>query len=255
MFVQFRAASCAIRRHNDLICPACGTSVTEVSQFCPHCGKSLSPVAAAAAPLSYQGGPAQTSGKAIASLVCGIINVFPLFIVAIVLGHISLSEIKRSAGRLKGEGIAIAGLVLGYLGIAAIPIILIIAAIAIPNLLRAKIAANEASAVASMRVIAVAEASYQVAHEETGFTCNFSDLSGLLDPRLRSGFKNGYAFFLQNCAADEQGGPIARFQITAVPMTPNTSGVRAFCSDETGVIKLDSRGSAQNCLDHGSPLE
>ena len=50
----------------------------------------------------------------------------------------SLSEIRKSAGRIGGQGIAITGLVLGYLGIVIIPFILIVAAIAIPNLLRAR---------------------------------------------------------------------------------------------------------------------
>lgn len=50
---------------------------------------------------------------------------------------------------MKGEGLAIAGLVLGYAWIVSIPVILIIAAIAIPNLLRARMAANESSAVAA----------------------------------------------------------------------------------------------------------
>ena len=59
-----------------------------------------------------------------------------------------------------GDGMAIAGLVLGYIGFAAIPFILIIAAIAIPNLLRARMAANEASAVGSLRTINVAALSY-----------------------------------------------------------------------------------------------
>ena len=55
--------------------------------------------------------------------------------------------------------IAIAGLVLGYLGVLAIPFVLIIAAIAIPNLLRARIAANESAAVSSIRTIGTAEVS------------------------------------------------------------------------------------------------
>jgi hypothetical protein len=42
---------------------------------------------------------------------------FPLSILAIIFGHLSLSEIRKSAGRLKGEGMAIAGLVLGYVGV------------------------------------------------------------------------------------------------------------------------------------------
>ena len=88
----------------------------------------------------------ETSVKAILSLVCGLLFFIPfLFIAAIVFGHLALSEIRKSAGRLKGEGIAIAGLVLGYIEIAGIPFLLIIAAIAIPNLLRARMAANESS--------------------------------------------------------------------------------------------------------------
>jgi type IV pilus assembly protein PilA len=215
------------------------------------------PTGSAALPASYNAaapiGPAQTSGKAIASLVCGIINVFPLFIVAIVLGHISLSEIKKSGGRIKGEGLAIAGLVMGYLGILAIPLILIIAAIAIP-LLRAKIAANEASAVGSVRYIVAAEDNYQCTHADAGFTCSLSDLSGLIDPGLATGQRSGHAFRLQDCATDAAGGPITKFRISAVPIGPNTTGQRAFCADESGVIRSDRTGSAENCLDHGSPL-
>lgn len=187
--------------------------------------------------------------------MCGILHIFPLFIVAIVLGHMSLSEIKKSSGRLKGEGIALAGLILGYLGIIFIPIILIVAAIAIPNLLRARIAANEASAAASVRELVSAEISYQATHQNAGFTCSFSDLSRQLDSQVAAGFKNGYAFFLQNCTAEKEGGPISKFQITAIPKVPNTSGRRAFCSDESSIIRLDAEGSGQNCLDHGSQLD
>lgn len=86
-----------------------------------------------------------TSGKAIASLICGIFFfILPAAIVAVILGHLSCSEIGKSLGRIRGRGLALAGLILGYFGVAFIPFILIIAAIAIPNLLRARIAANEA---------------------------------------------------------------------------------------------------------------
>src|SRR5437879_12596996 len=95
---------------------------------------------------------------AIASLICCILFFFlPSAIVAIIMGHLSLSDIRRSAGRLGGRGMAIAGLVLGYTGLAIIPV-LIIAAIAIPNLLRARMAANEASAVGSLRTIKIGRA-------------------------------------------------------------------------------------------------
>ena len=82
------------------------------------------------------GVPTPTSGKAIASLVCGVFFfILPASIAAVVLGHLSLSEIKKSAGRVQGQGLAIAGLVLGYMGLAGIPFA-IIAASAIPNWLR-----------------------------------------------------------------------------------------------------------------------
>ena len=230
-------------------------SIGGSSQFCSSCGKSISQIPGTPFAPTYSG-QAQTSGKAIASLVCGIINIFPLFVIAIILGHISLSEIKKSAGRLKGEGLAIAGLVLGYLGIIAIPLILIIAAIAIPNLLRAKIAANESSAVGSMRNLITAEASYRSLHEDVGFTCSLSDLASVgLGSTLASGQNFGYVFELQNCSSETQGGPVSKFQITATPLKFNQTGVRAFCADQEGVIQLDKQGSAQDCLDHGVPLQ
>ena len=241
-----------------MLCPGCGTNVADVSLFCSTCGQSFAPAQGASAGPQTSSLPprftAQTSGKAVASLVCGIINIFPLFIVAIILGHISLSEIKKSAGRLKGEGLAIAGLILGYLGIVAIPFILIVAAIAIPNLLRARMAANEAAAVASMREVLTAEVSYQASHPDTGFTCSLSALPGL-DPFLSRGRRSGYSFVLQNCTAETQAGPASKFQFIAVPFALNTSGTRVFCEDETGVIRTDRSGSIDNCLDHGTPLE
>jgi hypothetical protein len=107
----------------NLTCNNCGTALDDNAQFCSNCGTltkqpqfAATPPAASVPsyppPIAY---PPQTSGKAVASLVCGIINVFPFCVIAVILGHISLSQIKKSAGRLKGEGLAIAGLIFGYL--------------------------------------------------------------------------------------------------------------------------------------------
>ena len=206
-------------------------------------------------PQPYSGVP-ETSGKAVGSLVCGIINIFPLSVVAIILGHISLSEIKKSAGRLQGRGLAIAGLVLGYLGVAFIPFILIVAAIAIPNLLRAKIAANEAAAMGSVRTLVTAETSYSAMNPTKGYTCSLPDLAsaGLITGPLASGEKTGYRFELQNCTSETDGGPATKFQITAVPLKFNATGVRAFCADESAVLRV-SHGSAETCLANSVPLE
>ena len=254
-----------------VICSKCGSTLSNDSRFCANCGNAVletshvlspsTPAPNAPPPLAaFPTAPPpvvaqETSGKAVASLICGIIGIFPFSLVAVILGHISLSQISKSAGRLKGRGLAIAGLVMGYLGLVAIPLILILAAIAIPNLLRAKIAANEAAAAGSVRNIMSAEISYQATHPQAGFTCNLSDLSALLDPRVVSGEKYGYDFALQGCTAEKAGDPASHFQIAATPVTFNKTGARAFCADESGVTKSDNTGSAQGCLDHGVPLE
>jgi hypothetical protein len=173
----------------------------------------------------------RTSGKAIVSLVCGLLFFVPLaFIAAIVFGHLGLSEIRRSAGRLKGEGMAIAGLVLGYLWIVGIPLILIVAAIAIPNLLRARVAANESSAVASIRSIGIAEIGYAQAHSNVGFTCSMSDLAGdrLISSSFAEGAKNGYAFELLDCSAGAEGAGNVKYRVVAYPARMNTPACGRF---------------------------
>lgn len=240
-------------------CPACGNSMDTADQFCRVCGRQIpqpgiAPIGTAPA---IPAGPSQTSTKAIVSLVSGLfIFFFPLSIVAIICGHLALSEIKKSAGRLTGDGMAIGGLVLGYAGVAGIPLILIIAAIAIPNVLRARMSANEASAIASIRTLTVAENSYAQSHTDAGFTCSLSDLAGagLIDERLGSGQKTGYFFQFKGCEAETPGGANTRYRMVAYPLVLNRTGRQAFCSDESAAIKVDSTGSPRRCFDHGTPL-
>jgi type IV pilus assembly protein PilA len=229
-------------------------------KFCRVCGRVVSeggPVTAPAIASPVAVGPPETSVKAIVSLICGLFFFFfPISIVAVVFGHLSLSEIRKSAGRLKGDGLAIAGLVLGYAGLAVLPV-LIIAAIAIPNLLRARISANEASAVSSVRTVISAEGAYATDHPSQGYACSLSDLTEtkFIDGSLVGGQKSGYAFELTGCSAGSDGGPNVKYQIVAYPVTVNQTGVRAFCTDQSAVIKVSSNGSAQECVENGSPLE
>jgi type IV pilus assembly protein PilA len=245
-------------------CPACGNPATLGERFCRVCGQRVPQqlsttlgATATAAPPAITSAPitaAETSGKAIASLIFGLfIFFFPASIVAIVLGHLSLSEIRKSAGRLKGEGLSIAGLVLGYMGVAGVPFILIIAAIAIPNLLRARMAANEAAGVASIRILATAEATYSSMHPDVGYTCSLSDLGAaqLIGGPLASGQKSGYTFELSGCTAGEQGA-VTKYRVFASPLTRNQTGIRNFCADESAVIKVKANGSVQQCLENGS---
>jgi type IV pilus assembly protein PilA len=180
--------------------------------------------------------------------------IFPAAIVAVVLGHISRSEISKSAGRLRGAGVALAGLVLGYAGIAAIPI-LIIAAIAVPNLMRARIAANEASAVGSLRAIMVATVVYSTNYKH-GYPPTLNALgppegggsqseasANLIDAGLASGRKNGYVFSYGPLSS-RYGSPADHFVLSADPISQNESGRRHFFVDESGVIRFAQNGPA-----------
>jgi type IV pilus assembly protein PilA len=238
-------------------CAACGNSMTAEDRFCRVCGRDAaagSVVPSIGAPLT-PGAPAETSGKAIVSLICGLLFFIPLaFVAAIVFGHLGLSEIRKSAGRLQGEGMAIAGLILGYMWIVGIPIVMIIAAIAIPNLLRARISANEASAIGGVRTLITAEVTYAEYHRENGYTCSLTDLrkAQLITSGMESGQKDGYAFELLNCRPETSGGANTKFQIVAHPLFPNQSGKRTFCSDEFLTVKVDSGGSVRGCLERGT---
>jgi type IV pilus assembly protein PilA len=128
-----------------------------------------------------------------------------------------------------------------------VAIILIIAAIAIPNLLRARIAANESSAVASVRTIDTAEVSYQSANPTIGFAANLATLGGtgspcvlsagsacLIDDTLAQGTKNGFVFIATPHVAS---GVNSTNTVSAIPANWNQSGVRGFCANEDAVIR------------------
>jgi type IV pilus assembly protein PilA len=145
-----------------------------------------------------------------------------------------------------------------------VAIILIIAAIAIPNLLRARMAANESSAVASIRTVTTAEVTYQTAYPTVGYSPNLVDLGGalgaacvpasntacLIDSVLanngnpaNSG-KSGYTF---NAGAGTVTGTInTGYTIQAQPASINQTGIRGFCAEEDGVVRVDPAGVCSN---------
>ena len=272
-----------------MLCSRCGEANAVGVKFCVQCGAPLgaewppaeAPSAASAGPPAASGsvlglsrpkvlqplpgpppmGPAQNSGKAIASLICGLLGwIFPAAVAAIILGHVSLSEIGRSAGRLKGRGMAIAGLVMGYAGLFFIPFILIVAAIAIPNLLRARQAANEATAVGSLRTIDVAAITYSSTYSN-GFPPSLAAIDGagnrsascdaaqLIDSALASGQKDGYEFTYVPLGSQVLGDEAKKrgctapgsssYEAHADPLTRGTTGERSFYTDQTGVIRFE----------------
>jgi hypothetical protein len=239
-------------------CAGCGNSLSEGDSFCSTCGRSVFATSASPPldPAVAFGLPPEPSGKAIFSLVCGVLFFFPPSAIAAVLfGHLSLSEIRRSAGRLGGRGLAIAGMVLGYSGLAAFSVLLIIAALKIPKISRQYMGTDQSSAAAAVRTLNTAEIAFAQAHPASGYTCSLSDLSevwGIGD--LSQGRKNGYIFVLQGCAATKANGPIAKYQVLAYPVAPNTSRLPAYCSNESDRVKIDRNGSSENCLEKGADL-
>ena len=114
----------------------------------------------------------KTSGLAIWSLVLGILSLicFTIFsaIPGVICGHKALSRIKNSNGSLTGQGMAIAGLVTGYLGIAfAIFIIPLLAAIAIPNFVKARSTAQMNACINTLRQMDAAKNSWALENSKT----------------------------------------------------------------------------------------
>ncbi len=119
-----------------------------------------------------------------------------------------------------------------------VAVIGIIAAIAVPNLVQSKKAANEASAIASVRNLVTAEITYS----STVGAGQFGDLGALtsekfIDDVLGGGTKDGYNFAVTG------GGSTSAFTVNADPIDAN-SGTRSFFSDETGVIRYAVGGAA-----------
>lgn len=140
-------------------------------------------------------------------------------------------------------------------------IIAILMLIAIPTVGSLKKKANDLSAIQSIHTILNAENMYESNYPTNGYTCSMAALGGdpksgapsptsaqLVQPDLASGLKSGYIFNISNCTKINAGGTdrITGYTVTAVPQTVGSTGDRAFCSDQSGIIKFDPAGGS-NC--------
>jgi type IV pilus assembly protein PilA len=143
-----------------------------------------------------------------------------------------------------------------------VAIILIIAAIAIPNLLRARIAANESSAVSSIRTMNSAQATYQSTYPTIGFSSTIAALgpsasTGCTTPAsanaclvdwvvaqasVAGSAKSGYYFGAVPATA--VSGLIPGYTLGGIPASVNQTGVRGFCANEDAVIRFTAVGAA-----------
>jgi type IV pilus assembly protein PilA len=142
-----------------------------------------------------------------------------------------------------------------------VAIILIMAAIAVPNYLRSRLVANEASASQSVRTINTSVITYSSTYQNVGFPASLAALGGappcvaastsacLLDEVLSSGTKAGYSYVY----VGDGNTPSVGYSITATPITLGMSGQRQFCSDQTSVIRFEPSGAG--CTNASAPIQ
>jgi hypothetical protein len=170
---------------------------------------------------------------------------------AVILGHLSKANIRKSGGRLGGDGMATAGLVTGYTSVALLPIVL---AIIIPNLMHSSMAANESAAAGTVRNINTAQVAYSMDYN-AGFAHDLATLgpepSGecggngsqqhacLIDATLGCSRawcqQSGYQFQVTaTCGGD---GVCTDYLVVAVPLRAGSTGAKSFCSTADAVLR------------------
>jgi type IV pilus assembly protein PilA len=142
-----------------------------------------------------------------------------------------------------------------------VAIILVISAIAIPNYLRSRMQANEASAVGSLRMINTSAVTYSSTYLNVGFPTNMADMGGanpctatqttacILEDTIAQGTKSGYSFLWVGDGAT----PSVSYSLTATPLQVGGSGQRQFCTDQAGVIRFEASGAG--CTAVSNPVQ
>jgi len=137
-----------------------------------------------------------------------------------------------------------------------VTIILIISAIAIPNLMKSKMSANEAAAVGALK--ALTESAVMYSNSYGGFPHTISNMgpssgaptsssaaADLIDAGLATGVKSGYKFTFSVTGSDPAGNVVS-YGITAVPVTPGSTGQKSFYTDQSGTIRVSPSGTADS---------
>jgi type II secretory pathway pseudopilin PulG len=147
-----------------------------------------------------------------------------------------------------------------------VAIILIIAAIAIPNLVASRERANEAAAVQALRTVTISEAAYNVSYGQTagyaatlvalgpgnGTGCN-QNQACMIDAQLGCSSppcqRGSYMFYL---VSDTGAAPFQNYSVTATPQVWNVSGSKNFCATEDGIVRYQVSGTASlsGAVDH-----
>lgn len=145
-----------------------------------------------------------------------------------------------------------------------VAIMLIIAGLAIPSLLRSRIAADEAGAAATIRLLNSAQISYNSAYPSAGYAATLAALGGsncnppsstsacLIDAVLAAGNRSGYSFTIPSASVSSPPNPT--YQVIATPILLNYYGMRYFCSYADAVTRVSST-TITTCDGSVSPLQ
>ncbi len=190
----------------------------------------------------------QNSNKAIASLVCGVLFLCaPASIAAIILGHLALVDIKRTAGRMAGKGMAIAGLVLGYTGIGLTALYFIFMVFLFRNTFSRNVPANEAATIGTMHTYETALKAYAEKCPTQGYPATLAPLGPgrgdctsanlIKDPRLVAAAPVQKGYMFEYRSGVNGADRVSVFALVARPIVPGNTGKRFFYLDEGGVLR------------------
>jgi hypothetical protein len=203
-----------------------------------------------------------TDGQATASMIFGILGLTCFWgvfgVPAVILGHFAKSNIRKSMGQLGGEGMATAGLIMGYISVALG--VLIGAAIIIPNLHRARVEESESAARSTMRTLNTSQVVYSTRYTNAGYARNLATLgpgpsgvcSGegseahacLVDSKLGCEAtwcaKGSYSYNLSGADCASQEG-CRDYVIVATPLA--SRGNTRFCSTSDAILRSQNGGS------------
>lgn len=260
-----------------MFCFKCGGSMPDSLAVCPQCGAAAADAPQPAPPslpppgTAYGVPPMQpqvayrppTDGQATASMIFGILGLTCFWGVAglpaVILGHISKSNIRKSMGQLGGDGMATAGLIMGYISIALG--LLIAVAVIIPNLHRARMEESESAARSTVRTLNTSQVIYATRYPDAGYARDLSTLGPgpggvcssqgsetnacLIDAKLGcSGgtwcVKGKYNYNVTGADCAQQGG-CTNYVIVAVPA--GNAANKRFCSTSDAVLRSQAGGT------------
>jgi hypothetical protein len=234
------------------------------AEMCSSCGKPLRDPAGEVRPGSA---PPATSGLATTSLVLGLLGLLTCGLTSIpglILGIVGLGQINSSGGRLTGKGLAVGGIV-SSLAFMVVPLLAIVAAIAIPNLMSSRIASNESAAIAGLRAYTGAQGVFHRQDHYGKGKCVYANpvdgqgfpdlfevggeqikLIDLSMARATSKATPKAGYYFVDLRGAEGAGPYDysfEFGLCAVPAHYSRTGIYTLVIDTTGTVwKKDTGG-------------